>query len=236
MIQISTEWRPANERLAGQLLPNDYRRVQTPKEGSGEATQPVCSHATTAIITYGDSIGKRLPICAAPECPVHRPRHTVTPATDFEQRQQEAQREREERQQQRDKREKALRALILRFPSTATEQQMRFLLKALVIGDLENSLERVAARRDNDQTVNMASDDVCADVIDSLMPSSLIGFLAELALGSHVDVPQPEERDLLKEALALFTVPKPIPPLLPPKATNKKASKMPTKKSSRPKA
>ena len=71
---------------------------------------------------------------------------------------------------------------------------MRFLLKALVIGDLENSLERVAARLDDDQTVNMASDDVCAEVIDSLMPSSLIGFLAALALGSHVDVPQPEER------------------------------------------
>ena len=113
---------------------------------------------------------------------------------------------------------------------------MRFLLKALVIGDLENSLERVAARLDDDQTVNMASDDVCAEVIDSLMQSSLIGFLAELALGSHVDVPQPEERDLLKEALSLFTAPKPILPLLPPKATNKKTSKMPTKKSSRPKA
>ncbi|WP_263385963.1 ParB/RepB/Spo0J family partition protein [Granulicella arctica] len=236
LVQISTEWRPANERSAGQLLPNDYRRVQTPKEGSGEATQPVCSHATTAIITYGDSIGKRLPICAAQECPVHRPRHTVTPAPDFEQRQQEALCEREERQQQRDKREKALRALILRFPSTATEQQMRFLLKALVIGDLENSLERVAARLDDDQTVNMASDDVCAEVIDSLMPSSLMGFLAELALGSHVDVPQPEERDLLKEALSLFTAPKPILPLLPPKATNKRALKIPTKKSSRPKA
>jgi hypothetical protein len=170
-----------------------------------------------------------MPICAAPDCPVHRPKHTVAPAPDFEQRQQEAQQQREERQQQRDKREKALRALILRFPSTATEQQMRFLLKALVTGDLENSLERVAARLDHDQTFYMASDDMCADVIDSLMPSSLIGFLAELALGSHVDVPRPEERDLLKETLALFTAPMPILPLLPPKATNKKASKVAAK-------
>ena len=78
----------------------------------------------------------------------------------------------------------------------------------------------------------MASDDVCADVIDSLMPSSLISFLAELALGSHVDVPQPEERDLLKEALALFIAPKPILTVLQPKATNKKASKLAAKKPS----
>jgi hypothetical protein len=179
---------------------------------------------------------KRLPICAAPDCPVHRPKYTIALAPDFEQRQQEAQQQREERQQQRDKREKALRALILHFPSTATEQQMRFLLKALVIGDLENSLERIAARLDDDKSVNMASDDVCADVIDSLMPFSLIGFLAELALGSHVDVPQPEERDLLKEALALFTAPKPILTVPQPNATNKKASKVAAKKLSGRKA
>ena len=150
----------------------------------------MCPHATTAIITHGDSIGKRLPICASPDCPGHRPKHTVALAPDFEQRQQEAQQQREERQQQRDKREKALRALILRFPSTATEQQMRFLLKALVTGDLENSLERVAARLDDDKTVNMASD-VCADVIDSLMPSSLIGFLANWPSGVTWTFPDP---------------------------------------------
>jgi hypothetical protein len=105
-----------------------------------------------------------------------------------------------------------------------------------VTGDLENSRERVAARLDDDKTVNMASDDVCADVIDSLMPSSLIGFLAELALGSHVDVPRPEERDLLKEALALFTAPKPVLTVPQPKATNKKASKVAAKKASGRKA
>ena len=103
----------------------------------------MCPHVLTAIITHGDSIWKHLPICAAPDCPVHRPKYTIAPAPDFEQRQQEAQQQREERQQQRDKREKALRALVLRFPSTATEQRMRFLLKALVTGDLENSFERL---------------------------------------------------------------------------------------------
>ncbi len=55
----------------------------------------------------------------------------------------------------------------------------------------------------------MASDDVCADVVASLMPSSLTGFFAELALGSYVELPRPEERDVLKEALALFTASKP---------------------------
>ncbi len=234
LVQISTEWRPANDRPAGQLLPSDYRRVQSPKESDGEATEPVCPYVTTAIVTHGDGIGKRVPICADQDCPVHRPKHVHSPDPDFEQRQQAAQRERDDRQQQRDKREKTLRALILRFPSTATDQQMRFLLKALVTGDVENSLERIAARLDDDKTVNTASDDVCADVIDRLMPSSLIGFLAELALGSYVDLPQPEERDLLKEALDLFTAPKPAPAA--PKPTSKKTPKATAKKPARRKA
>ncbi len=105
---------------------------------------------------------------------------------------------------------------------------MRFLLKALVTGDPDDSLERIAARLDDDKTVDMASDDVCADVIDSLMPSSLIGFLAELALGCHVELPQPEERDVLKEALDLLTAPKPTPTVAKP--TSKKTAKAMAKK------
>lgn len=232
LVQISTEWRPANDRPAGQLLPSEYRRVQAPKERDSEATEPACPHVTSAIIAHGDGIGKRLAVCADQDCPVHRPRHTHAPDPDLEQRQQQAQREREERQQQRDKREKSLRALILRFPSSATDQQMRFLLKALVTGNVEESLERIAARLDDDESVNKGSDDVCADVIDRLMPSSLVGFLAEVALGSYVDLPQPEERDLLKEAIDLFRAPKALPAIT--KQTNKKAGKVaPTKSTKR---
>lgn len=234
LVQISTEWRPANDRPVGQLLPNEYRRVQSPKERDGEATEPACPHVTSAIIAHGDGIGQRLTVCADQACPVHRPKHTHTPDMDFEQRQQEAQREREERQQQRDKREKSLRALIFRFPSTATDQQMRFLLKALVTGNVEESLERIAARLDDDESINKASDDVCADVIDRLMPSSLVGFLAEVALGSYVDPPQAEERDVLKEALDLFRAPKPNP--APRKGTSKKGATPISKKTSKRKA
>ena len=236
LIQISTEWRPANERLAEQLLPNDYRRVQTqrraqarPHSRCAPMQQPPSSRTETA----SGSVCPSAPLQNVPftvqGIPLRRRRTSSSGS-----RRPNASARNGNSCETSGRRLSAPSSCA--SPSTATEQQMRFLLKALVIGDLENSLERVAARLDNDQTVNMASDDVCADVIDSLMPSSLIGFLAELALGSHVDVPQPEERDLLKEALALFTVPKPIPPLLPPKATNKKASKMPTTKSSRPKA
>ena len=228
LVQISTEWRPANDRPAGQLLPGEYRRVPAPKEAQGEAAEPACPHVTLAIVTHGNGVGERLSSCADQDCPVHRPRHSYTPDSDFEQRQQAAQQQREERQQQRDKRERALRALILRFPSTATDVQMRFLLKALVTADVESSLERIAARLDDDRTVNTASDDVCADVIDRLMPSSLIGFLAELALGSYVDLPQPEERDVLKEALDLFTVPKSAPTAM--RTASKRTAKATAKK------
>ncbi len=234
LVQISTEWRPANDRPAGQLLPSEYRRVQPPKERGSETSQPVCPHVTSAIIAHGDGIGRRITVCADQDCPVHRPRHVHTPDPDFVQRQQEAQQEREERQQQRDKREKSLRALILRFPSTANDQQMRFLLKALVTGNVEDSLERIVARLDDDESVNKASDDVCADVIDRLVPSSLIGFLAEVALGSYVDLPQPQERDVLKEALDIFRAPKTAPPTAG--QIRKKAGKATTEKAPKRKA
>ena len=80
----------------------------------------------------------------------------------------------------------------------------------------------------------MGSDDVCADVIDGLMPSSLIGFLAEVALGSYVDLPQPDERDVLKEALDLFTAPKPTAFAAQP--ISKKAPKAAAKKPAKRKA
>ncbi len=143
LIQISTKWRPAAERPERELLPTEYKRVQSSSEG--ETAEPVCPHVTPAIVTHGDGIGKRLHICADQDCPVHHPSRTHTPDPDFEERQRQAEREREERKVQKAKREKSLRSLILRFPSSATEAQIRFLLKALVTGDLDDSLERIAA-------------------------------------------------------------------------------------------
>jgi len=99
LIQISTEWRPATDRPAGQLLPNEYRRIQPSNES--EAAEPVCPHAAIAIVTHGDGIGTRLEICADQDFPVHRPKRTFTPDLNFEQRMQEAEQEREERKQQR---------------------------------------------------------------------------------------------------------------------------------------
>ena len=231
LIQISTEWRPTADRPAKELVPTEYKRVQPSSEG--ETTEPVCPHVAAAIVTHGDGIGNRIHICADQNCPVHRPTRTYTPDPDFAERQQRAEQEREERKVQKAKREKSLRSLIFRFPSSATDVQMRFLLKALVTGDLDDSLQRIAARLDDDKTVEMASDDVCANVVDSLMPSSLTGFLAELALGSYVDLPRPEERDVLKEALALFTASKPTQILPKQKAALTKAVKTPAKKASK---
>ncbi len=111
---------------------------------------------------------------------------------------------------------------------------MRFLLKALVTGDSENSLERIAGRLDNIETAHMASDEVCADVFDRLMPSSLIGFLAEVALGSYVDLPETEERGELKEALDLCKAPQPT--TIAAKRTQKEGSREPAKKMAKPKA
>ena len=202
LVQISTEWRPALNRPAGQLQPNEYRVIQ-PRQTEEEESEQVCPHVITAIITHGGNMGKRLTICADQDCSVHRPSRSTTDP-DFERRVKEAEMMREQKQQQEGKREKALRALILRFPSTATDLQMRFLLKALVTGNLYNSLHRIAVRLKDVENEHIDADDACVEAIDSLMPSSLTGFLAELALGSYIDVPQDEERDYLAEADKLF--------------------------------
>jgi ParB family chromosome partitioning protein len=55
LVQISTEWRPANDRSADQLLPNEYRRVQPPRKAAARpqsrcalTSQPLSSRTETA--------------------------------------------------------------------------------------------------------------------------------------------------------------------------------------------
>lgn len=211
LVQISTEWRPATDRPTGQLLPTEYRQIQ-PRDIEAAGIEPVCSHITTAIVAHGIGMGKRIHICADQDCQVHRPRREADPETLA--RIEQAARERGEAKQRREAREQELRSLILRFPSAVSHTQTRFLLKALVSGELHYALRRIALRLADHETNNQSSDEVCSEVIDSLMPSSLPGFLAELALGSYVDLPDPEQRDFLHEALTVFS---PISTLAAPK-------------------
>lgn len=204
LVQISSEWRPAGSAPEGQLLPHQYTVVK-PATGEDDETKPACPSAVPAIIAHGSNVGRTLEVCTNRECPVHHPRHTPSSnAPDFEEKMQQAQEERDQRKWEREKREERLRALIMRFPFSATEQQMRFLLTALVTGDLDDSMGRIAQRLEADETSEKGSDEVCADAIASCMPSSLASYLAELALGSFIDLPRPEEKDYLAEAETLF--------------------------------
>ncbi len=87
-------------------------------------------------------------------------------------------------------------------------------------------MERIALRMEADAGDNdRSSDDVCAEAIASCMPSSLFGYLAELALGSHVGFPNEGERDYLAEADALFPkTPKQQTCVRKPVATKKTAA------------
>ena len=177
-------------------------------EDEEEAATAVCDSTKAALITYGNNVGKRVNVCTDPDCAVHHPRRAVAVSADFEERQKKAQQEREARKKTQAKREKRFTAIMQRFPSTLTDPQTRFLLGALVLGDLDSSLEHMAMRLDNDESMAQSSEDVCAKALTELPIASLPQFFAEIALGSYVDIPQPEETDLLEAAEAMFPAPK----------------------------
>ena len=205
LIQISTTWRPAKDQLEAELSPSEYRVIGPDGQGGKEVVH--CEKAAPAIITYGFGLGKLKVVCADHDCAVHFPHRANQGCTDkeWEAQVKRNEEEREERKRQAAKREERLRALVLRVPSSGSEAQSRFLLTALVQGDLDDAMERIALRLETDAVDNnRSSNEVCAEAIGSCMPSSLFGYLAELALGSHVGFPSEGERDYLTEAEALF--------------------------------
>jgi ParB family chromosome partitioning protein len=214
LVQISTVWRPAQDKPTAELSPMEYRKIGA--TGQDDNTVPTCNSAAPAIVTYGHGVGTIHLVCADHDCAIHHPRRSGSSAAgrtddDFEKEMEQRQRETDRRKAEKKKREKRLRNLILRAPSTATDEQLRFVLTALVMGDLTDAMERIALRLEGDEpNHNKGSDDVCADALSTCMPSSLFGYLAELALGSWVDIPRPDERDYLAEADKLFPkAPKP---------------------------
>jgi ParB family chromosome partitioning protein len=235
LVQISTMWRPAQDRPTGELSPMEYRFIS--KDGQDMPLSQTCESLTPAIVTYGNNVGTVHTVCADHDCPTHYPRHAAPLAagrTNDEWETEMAQRaeERQQREQEKAKREERLRTLILRFPSSGTAEQTRFLLTALVRGDVDLAADRIAQRLEGETTDDTkTSQDVCADALATCMPSSLFGYLAELALGSLTGIPGPDDRDYLIEAEQLFPKVAKIEPAPAKKAIAKPtAKKVPAKK------
>lgn len=216
LIQISTTWRPAKDKLEAELVPFEYRVIGPDGQGGREVAN--CDSAAPAIITYGSGIGTMKVVCANHDCAVHFPKRATEDRTDeeWETRMKRNEEEREERKRQAAKRKERLRALVSRMPSSGSEAQSRFLLTALVNCDLDEAMERIALRLEGGAgDHNTSSNEVCAEAIGSCPPTSLFGYLVELALGSHVGFPNEGERDYLAEAETLF--PRTPKPPTPPK-------------------
>lgn len=215
LVQISTMWRPVKDRPVGELAPTEYIVIDRP---NGEPAT-TCGSATPAIITHGHGVGVLRVVCADQDCPVHHPSRSIENDDDSDAEWQERQKQAEiEREKKKKLREKRLRSLTLQFPASVTEAQTRFLLTALVMGNLDDAMERIALRLEDGATDgDKSSDDICAAAIADCMPSSLMGYLAELALGSFVDLPREEEIDYLGLADKLFA------PAPPAKAVKKSA-------------
>jgi len=179
-------------------------------EDEAEAANDGCDSTKAALITYGNNVGKRVNVCTDADCAVHHPRRVVAVSADFEERQKKAEQEQAARKKTQAKREKRYTAIMQRFPSTLTAPQTRFLLGALVLGDLDSSLEHMAMRLDSDQSMSQSSEDVCSKALTELPIASLPQFFVEIALGSYVDIPQPDETDLLEAAEAMFPAPKSV--------------------------
>jgi ParB family transcriptional regulator, chromosome partitioning protein len=178
LVQISTTWRSKEERREDELSPYEYTIVNATEipasvedeqehedEDEAEAATAVCDSTKAALITYGNNVGKRVNVCTDPDCAVHHPRRAVAVSADFEERQKKAQQEREARKKTQAKREKRFTAIMQRFPSTLTDPQTRFLLGALVLGDLDSSLEHMAMRLDSNESMAQSSEDVCAKTL-----------------------------------------------------------------------
>ncbi|SEC87442.1 ParB/RepB/Spo0J family partition protein [Terriglobus roseus] len=210
LVQISTGWRPEKDRPTGELAPFEYTVIAGEEAEEGDVPPHTCPNAAVAIVTYGSGLGQQYTVCTDKNCSVHHPRRRADTGdseedSDFEERMQQAQLEREKLQKQKEQREKRFRSLILRFPSVGSEAQTRLILTALVRGDLDDAMERIALRfEDGSPDGDKGSDDVCADAVSSCPSSSLFGFLAELALGSWLGLPRPGEPDYLLEAEKLF--------------------------------
>jgi hypothetical protein len=170
--------------------------------------ESVCRSTKVALITHGHGIGKRVNVCTDRECPVHHPQRAHTPDPEWEARQKAAQKEKEERDKQRVRRQKRFAALISRMPTSLNEEQTRFMLGALVLGDLDRSCEAMAMRHVEDEDTNKCAEDVCARILANLDTPSLPSLFAELALGSHTELPRAEQSDLLETAERLFPSPR----------------------------
>ena len=245
LVQISTAWRSPKEKQPSELLPYEYINLNASKKDGQEVAAATCDSAVPAIVTYGSGIGTTRMICADHDCLVHHPRRSgpttagrVNPELEaankrreeeWQERRRKQEEEQEERDREEEKREERLHTLILRFPAAVSTEQMRFLLTALLAGNFDHAADRIALRLTlEDADDRRGREEICAYALATCMPSSLIGYLAELALGSLVEPPEPGERDYLAEAETLFPVAAPAEP----EPVRKPRVKAPAKKTS----
>lgn len=235
LVQIVNGYRPASERVEGQLEPNQFNVIRDTKpsdvaaEEDSETSAVICTTTRIGLVVYGENTGSRINVCTDKECAIHTTRRTPSIDPEWAKQQVERRKEQEHREKAKASREKRFNALLHRFPYTIDAEQNRFLFRALVLGDTDISRERMAMRFEGDETSNECAEDVCARVLVNVTSLSLPGYLAELALGSHIDLPRSGEHDFLAEAEAIFPDPKTQKPT--PKETGRKtvAKKTPAK-------
>lgn len=210
LVQIVNGYRPASERVEGQLEPNQFHVIKDTApnkadvDDDSEDIGAVCTTTRTGLVVYGDNTGQRITVCIDRDCAIHTTRRTPTIDPEWAKQQEARRKEQERREKAKAGREKRFKALLHRFPYTIDAEQNRFLIRALILGDTDVSRERMAMRFEGDETSNECAEDVCARVLINVTPLSLPGYLAELALGSYIDLPRNDEHDFLAEAEALF--------------------------------
>jgi ParB family chromosome partitioning protein len=245
LVQIKTSFHGNEGAYAEALDPHDYTVVRSAlrpaEDDSAESdedeeddvdgpvpdTDAVCSSTKPALVVFGPQIGTRVSVCTDKECPIHHPQRNYERDPEQEQRWKEHQRRIKAEERERKAREARYTALIERLPKIITEEQQRFLLNGLVLGDTDLSRERLAMRFEGDESTNFTAEEVCANVLAKLEPERFAAFLAELALGSYVSLPPEGEVDVLARAEELFpdTKPKGKATKNPPKVTPKAAGK-----------
>ncbi len=73
LIQIETTWRSPKEQTAGALTRGKYRELPQSIASENLDAEPVrsCDAERNALVVFGKGVGKTVPVCTDPDCPVH---------------------------------------------------------------------------------------------------------------------------------------------------------------------
>ena len=212
------------------LARNAYNSIDRNKDKDGQP-QP-CEFTHEAIIAFGEGAGTITKVCTEKDCAIHAPRYVPTFTPEQAAAQKQRVKEEKARVGKMAERKATFEDIMSHIPPRPSNDQLRFLLRALVYSSGYNLFEDVAVyfTELNNERTEQSDEEVLDGLITRANDEALSPLLARFALTDHVDIPREEQIDFLTQAADLF-LPKEKPkPAAAKKTAPKKAAKKATAK------